>query len=206
MVRNRVAKHVRCRTVPRKNALDPLDTKPSLRSRGGSAEMMRQFALAILSAGSVFLACGAWATELRPAVDRPELLEVGDPILITRKTLAMEMRRNVELRDWVRLYGAPDYSEVQEIQIDPPWAPYEVRLYYLKRDAYLAFGRVNVAPNVYDFGVRKYVGGINPAVLDRLLTARPATYSPPPSSGPQPIAPAAVIIETHAVEGVQVRN
>ena len=168
--------------------------------------MMRRFALAILSAGSLVLACGVQATELRPAVDRPELLEVGDPMLITRRTLAMEMRRNVELRDWVHLYGAPDYSEVQEIQIDPPWAPYEVRLYYLKRDAYLAFGRVHVAPNVYDFGVRKYIGSINPAVLDRLLTAQPATYTPPPPGGPQPVAPAAVIIETHPVEGVPVSN
>ena len=44
------------------------------------------------------------------------------------------------------------------MQIDPPFAPYEVRLYYLRRNAYLAFGRVNVAPNVYDYGVRKYIG------------------------------------------------
>lgn len=166
--------------------------------------MMRRIALAVLSAG--ILACTAQATELRPAVDRPELLEVGDPILITRKTLAAEMRRNVELRDWVHLYGAPDYTEVQEIQIDPPWAPYEVRLYYLKRDAYLAFGRCHVAPNVYDFGVRKYIGTINPEVLDRLLTARPADYVPPPPTGPQTVAPAAVIIETDPVEGVPLRN
>jgi hypothetical protein len=168
--------------------------------------MMQRLAVAIAAAGSLVLAWAAQADELRPAVDRPELLEVGDPILITRRTLAMEMRRNVELRDWVHLYGAPDYSEVQEIQIDPPWAPYEVRLYYLRRDAYLAFGRVHVAPNVYDFGVRKYIGGINPAVLDRLLTARPATYVEPRTTGPQPVPPAGLIIETDPVEGVPVSN
>jgi hypothetical protein len=168
--------------------------------------MMRRVAVALLAAGSLVVAMRAQADELRPAVDRPEILEVGDPILITRRTLAAEMRRNVELRDWVRLYGAPDYSEVQEIQIDPPWAPYEVRLYYIKRDAYLAFGRVNVAPNVYDYGVRKYIGGINPEVVDRLLTAQPAGYTPPPPSGPQPVPPVAVTVETKAVDGVPVNN
>jgi hypothetical protein len=168
--------------------------------------MMRRIAVALLTAGSLALAVRAQADELQPAVDRPEILEVGDPILITRRTLAAEMKRNVELRDWVRLYGAPDYSEVQEIQIDPPWAPYEVRLYYLKRNAYLAFGRVNVAPNVYDYGVRKYIGLINPQVIDRLLTAQPASYTPPPPSGPHPVAPVAVIVETKPVEGVPLSN
>jgi hypothetical protein len=168
--------------------------------------MMQRVAVALLAVGSLALAVRTQADELRPAVDRPEILEVGDPLLITRRTLALEMKRNVELRDWVRLYGAPDYSEVQEIQIDPPWAPYEVRLYYLKRNAYLAFGRVNVAPNVYDYGVRKYIGLINPEVIDRLLTAQPAGYTPPPPSGPQPVPPVAVIVETDAVEGVSVRN
>jgi hypothetical protein len=168
--------------------------------------MMRRVAMAILAAGSLTLAARVQADELRPAVDRPEILEVGDPILITRKVLALEMRRNTDLRDWIRLYGAPDYAEVQEIQIDPPWAPYEVRLYYLKRDSYLAFGRVNVAPNVYDYGVRKYVGPINAAEIDRLLTAQPAGYSaaPPPVMNAEPIVPAAVVIETDPVEGVPV--
>jgi hypothetical protein len=152
------------------------------------------------------LALRAQADELRPAVDRPEILEVGDPLLITRRLLRLEMRRNVELRDWVQLYGAPDYSEVQEIQIDPPWAPYEVRLYYLKQNAYLAFGRVNVAPNVYDYGVRKYFGRINPAVIDRLLTAQPAASVQPDTGGARPVEASAVIIETTPVEGVPLSN
>ena len=94
---------------------------------------------------------------------------------------------------------------MQEIQIDPPWAPYEVRLYYLKRDAYLAFGRVNVAPNIYDYGVRKYVGPINAAEVDRLLTAQPAAYSsaPPPAMNTEAIEPT-VVIETAPVEGLPV--
>lgn len=168
--------------------------------------MMRRVAIAVLAAGSLALAWRAQADEMRPAVDRPEIMEVGDPILITRKTLGLEMRRNIDLRDWVHLYGAPDYAEVQEIQIEPPFAPYEVRLYYLKRNAYLAFGRVHVAPNIYDYGVRKYIGPINPAEVDRLLTAQPAGYEAPAASGPGPVAPTAVVVETVPVEGVPVNN
>lgn len=171
--------------------------------------MMRRVAAMVVLAGALALAVPAPADELIPAVDRPDILEVGQPLLISRKVLALEMKRNVDLRDWVRLYGAPDYSEVQEIAVDPPFAPYEVRLYYLKRDAYLAFGRVNVAPNVYDYGVRKYIGRINTAVLDRLLTAHPApttTYASTTSTQSETVAPVEVIVETIPAEGVPVSN
>src|SRR5215468_8586174 len=169
--------------------------------------MMRRVALVVLSSASLALALRAQADEIRPAVDRPDIMEVGDPILINRRLLAREMTRNVDLRDWVRLYGAPEYSEVQEIEIDPPWAPYEVRLYYLKRNAYLAFGRVDVAPSVYDYGVRKYIGPINPAVVERLLTTQAQTaVAVEPNTGGAQAATSAVIIETTPVEGIPVSN
>jgi hypothetical protein len=168
--------------------------------------MIGRLVAAALALGGLIVAFRAQADEMRPAVDRPDIMEVGDPMLITRKTLAFEMRRNVELRDWVHLYGAPDYAEIQEIQIDPPFASYEVRLYYLKRNAYLAFGRANVAPNIYDYGVRKYIGSINPSELDRLLTARPAVAYASAQTAPATVAPAAVDIQTIPVEGVPVRN
>src|SRR5579862_4012990 len=168
--------------------------------------MIGRLAAAAIALGGLIVALRAQADEMRPAVDRPDIMEVGDPMLITRKTLASEMRRNVELRDWVQLYGAPDYVEIQEIQIDPPFASYEVRLYYLKRNAYLVFGRANVAPNIYDYGVRKYIGSINPSDLDRLLTARPpATYASSQSAAP-PVAPATVTVQTIPVEGVPIAN
>jgi hypothetical protein len=168
--------------------------------------MMRRIAVAIVMAGGLAIALRAQADELRPAVNRPEIMEVGDPFLISRKALALEMRRNVDLRDWVQLYGAPDYAEIQEIQIDPPFASYEVRLYYLKRNAYLAFGRANVAPNIYDYGVRKYIGSISPSDLDRLLTAHPpATYASSQNAAP-PVAPATVTVQTIPVEGVPIAN
>jgi hypothetical protein len=136
------------------------------------------------------------------APNRLDIVDVGDPILISRKTLAAEMTRNSDLRDWVRLYGVPDYAEVQEIEIEPPFAPYEVRLYYLKGNAYLAFGRVHVAPSLYDYGVRKYVGHIKSGDLDRLLTARAAEDFQVAAAEPVPEAP--WLVETTAIEGKSV--
>ena len=169
--------------------------------------MIRRVAAVLVAAGSLAIALRAQADEMRPAVDRPDIMEVGAPTLLSRKMLALEMRRNIDLRDWVRLYGAPDYAEEQDIQIEPPWAPYEVRLYYLKRNAYLAFGRVNVAPNIYDYGVRKYIGTINPAEIDRLLTAQPPpSYYASARDTPSTIVPVAIDVQTVPVEGVPVSN
>jgi len=138
------------------------------------------------------------------APDRIGIIDVGDPILISRRTLAAEMTRNSDLRDWVHLYGVPDYAEVQEIEIQPPFAPYEVRLYYLKGNAYLCFGRVHVAPSLYDYGVRKYTSHIKPADLDRLLTARAAEDMQVASAEPAPEAP--WVVETTAVDGKPVTD
>jgi hypothetical protein len=155
--------------------------------------------VAVVAQGVLGLAAMAEA-QARPAVNRPEIIEVGDPVLISRRTLAREMTRNSDLRAWVRLYGPPDYAEVQELEIDPPFAPYEVRLYYVRGNAYLAFGWVHVAPSLYDYGVRKYIGKIDPAELDRLLTAAPAVDEVTAvAEYPQTAPP--WIIETTAVEG-----
>jgi hypothetical protein len=115
---------------------------------------------------------GMSSAELRPATNRPDVIEVGEPVLISRDVLSLEMKRNVELREYIELYGWPEYSEVQEIQVKEPFAPYEVRLYYLRRDQYFAFGRVHVAPSVYDYGIMKYAGSIDEETLNRLLTAQ----------------------------------
>lgn len=160
--------------------------------------------VAVVSLGLV----GTAGAQLRPAVDRPEIMEVGDPILINSQVLRLEMKRNQDLRDWVRLYGSPDYAEVQQITIDPPWAPYEVRLYYIDGNTYVAFSRVNVAPNLYNYGVRKYMGEINRGELDRLLTAQPVEADEARvaivSAGPQAAPP--IVVETLAVDGVPIAN
>jgi hypothetical protein len=132
------------------------------------------------------------SAQLRPAANRADVIEVGEPIIISRDVLKLEMQRNIELREYVELYGWPEYAEVQEVQVQEPFAPYEVRLYYLRRDQYLAFGRVHVAPSVYDYGVVKYEGAISEADLNRLLTAQPTAAqaaeapSEPPSQPPPP--------------------
>ena len=123
--------------------------------------------------------------QLRPAANRADVIEIGEPIIISRDVLKLEMQRNIELREYVELYGWPEYAEVQEVQVQEPFAPYEIRLYYLRRDQYLAFGRVHVAPSLYDYGVVKYEGSISEADLNRLLTAQPtaaqAAEAPEPS-------------------------
>jgi hypothetical protein len=123
---------------------------------------------------------GASAATLRPAKNRPDIIEVGDPVTVGRPELSREMELNSSLREYVELYGWPDYVEVQEVTVQEPWAAYEVRLFYLRRDEYLVFGRVHVAPSIEDYGARKYTGAIDSDTLDRLLTASP----PPPAVEP----------------------
>jgi len=142
-------------------------------------------------AATVLGAASAKGTMLRPAKERPDIIEVGDPVLVGRSVLEREIRVNTSLRDYIELYGWPDYAEIQEITVLDPWAAYEVRIYYLHRDQYLVFGRVHVAPSVDDYGVRKYDGHIDPDTLDRLLTAAPpAEVAPPPPVEVVPPPPA----------------
>jgi hypothetical protein len=112
--------------------------------------------------------------ELRQALGREEIVEIDNPVLVSRAVLQDEMRRNSGLADYIRTYGYPDYVEVQEIQPDWPWAAYETRLYYVRRQRYLAFGRVNVAPYVTDYGLKKFEGPFESDTMARLLTAQPA--------------------------------
>jgi hypothetical protein len=128
--------------------------------------------LGLLLAASCIVTVRDARAELRPALTRPDLMEVGDPTLITRETLRREMRRNAELGEYILTYGYPDYAEVQRIQVEEPLADYEVRLYYLDRERELAFARVNVAPTVVSYGIRRFEGPIPAETLGRLLTVR----------------------------------
>jgi hypothetical protein len=109
--------------------------------------------------------------ELQP--DRQDVYEIGAPLPISRQVLKQEMLRNSELAQYIGTYGYPDYAEVQEVRPQWPWAAYEVRIYYLRREMQLSFARVNVAPSVTDYGLERYAGPIDRATLDRLLTAAP---------------------------------
>jgi hypothetical protein len=114
---------------------------------------------------------GSSLAELRQSPERPDVFEIGDPVMIGKTSLEHEMRMNSNLAAYIENYGWPDYAEIQEVQVQYPYAAYEVRIYYLRRNSYLAYGRVIVAPSVYDYGIRKYEGTIRPDTLDRLLTA-----------------------------------
>lgn len=111
--------------------------------------------------------------QLRRSAVRPDIVEIGPPISIDRETLQKEARRNQALAEHLRLYGYPDYAEVQEIDVQEPFATYEVRIYYLRRNQQLAFGRVHVSPEFTRFGMVKYDGPIDPVTRARLLEVRP---------------------------------
>jgi hypothetical protein len=115
------------------------------------------------------------SADLRPSKNRPDVFEIGDPIPISTDLLQREAASNNELREYMDSYGYPDYAEIQEIDVQEPFVPYEVRLYYLRRNKQLAFGRVYVAPSVTNFGAKKYEGPIGKDVLKRISAARTTT-------------------------------
>jgi len=124
----------------------------------------------LLSSAVLVVSAPAFAGP-QPALTRPGIVDLDEPVLIDRDALRREMRLNTDLSHYIDLYGWPDYAEIQEVELQEPFAPYEVRLYYLKQNHYLAYGRVFIAPSVSDFGMRKFEGPIPPAALNRLLTA-----------------------------------
>jgi hypothetical protein len=131
----------------------------------------RLMVVVTLLSSAVLLVCAPAFGEAKPALERPGIVDLDEPVLIDRDSLRREMRLNTNLAEYIDLYGWPDYAEIQEVVLQEPFAPYEVRLYYLKQNNYLAYGRVHIAPTVDDFGVRKFEGPIPAATLNRLLTA-----------------------------------
>ena len=123
-------------------------------------------------------AVAAGALEFREEPYRVGIVDVGDPVLLNYTELTNEMNSNTELRDWVEAYGRPEYAEYQRVGLDDPFLPYEIRLYYIEGRSYVAFGRVHVSPAAPDFGVRKYIGKLDSAILQRLLTAKPLQEEP----------------------------
>lgn len=131
-----------------------------------------------LTAFCLALAGAAGALEFREEPYRVGVVDVGQPVLLQYPELTNEMNLNSELRDWIDAYGRPEYAEYQRVAISEPFLPYEIRLYYIEGRTYAAFGRVHVSPVMRDYGVRKYVGKLDSAMLQRLLTARPLEQSP----------------------------
>lgn len=118
-------------------------------------------------------ATSAAGLEFREEPYRVGIVDVGEPVMLDYAELTNEMKANMELRDWIESYGRPEYAEFQKVALSDPFLPYEIRLYYIEGRKYVTFGRVSVSPGLTDFGVRKYIGKLDSAMLQRLLTARP---------------------------------
>jgi hypothetical protein len=140
---------------------------------------------------------GSARAELRAVPERPGIFEIGDPVMINKTSLEHEMRLNANLASFIENYGWPDYAEIQEVQVDYPFAPYEVRIYYLRRNSYMAYGRVIVAPSVFDYGIRKYEGDIRPETLDRLLTVAVLPEDDVHQAAVVQVDPQPVVYEVH---------
>jgi len=140
--------------------------------------MVVRLGLAVLVLLGLAFTGEARASELRQAIDRPDVTEIGNPILISREVLDRELARNTAMAGFIAKYGWPDYAEVQEVAIVEPLAPYEVRLYYLRRNEQYAYTRAYVSPALRDFGVRTYRGSIPEETLARILTAKGEIAAP----------------------------
>ncbi len=153
----------------------------------------------LLSACILVQSYGAIATaEVRreTTARRPYIVEIGEPYRISRATLDREAARLEELRTYLDQYGYPDYAEVQEIRPEWPWDSYEIRLYYLRRNVEVDFGRAFTLAEAYpNLGLLKFQGGIPASKrLEIELALNPPSESMPPPSepakGPETILPA----------------
>jgi hypothetical protein len=151
--------------------------------------MVVRIGLTVLVLLGLVFCSAAPASDIRPATNRPDVMEIGDPVLISRQLLQEELERNAEMRSYVARYGWPDYAEVQEVTVDEPLAAYEVRLYYLRRNQQLSYSRVHVSSAFPEAGIRTYNGPIPADDLARILTARGEVEVPPPSAPPPAVAP-----------------
>lgn len=133
---------------------------------------------ALVLAPAAAMAIGPEVERVTPA-NRPYIVEVGGPRPLSSLGLDREMKLDSDLNEYIRHYGWPDYAEVQEIEPNPPWAGYEVRVYYLKRSVELAFGRAFISPSVTNLGVVKYQGLMDQATRDRIvaLATPPQTFA-----------------------------
>lgn len=112
---------------------------------------------------------------------RPYIMEVGEPYAISKAALRREAARNEELRNTLERLGEPDYTEIQEIRPEWPWESYEVRLYYLRWNLELDFGRALTLDAAYpDLGILKFQGGI-PVSKRVEIESR---LAPPPEAPP----------------------
>jgi len=142
----------------------------------------------LAAAGMMFGAHGAWAgVHRRIDANRPSIIEIGDPTSVDTPRIEREAQHITQLREFLDAYGYPDYAELQEVAPEWPFAPYEIRTYYLDRNLELDFGHVFVSPAMPDYGTSKYQGEIAPEKrhqIEVILASREAPEPPPPPPAP----------------------
>jgi hypothetical protein len=125
---------------------------------------------------------------------RPYIVEIDQPYVIGAQRLQQEVNHISALKTYVRDYGYPDYTEIQDILPEWPWATYEVRLYYMRRNLEVDFGPVILSEATPNFGVLKFRGDITPEKrheIEVVLQAREAPPAPPVAAAVEPVAAAA---------------
>jgi hypothetical protein len=123
---------------------------------------------------------------------RPYIVEIGQPYEIGVQRLQDEINHISELKIYVRDYGYPDYSEIQEVSPDWPWEAYEVRLYYMRRNLEVDFSPVILSEATPNFGVLRFRGDITPEKrheIEVVLQAREAPPPPPEAAAEQAVPP-----------------
>ena len=137
------------------------------------------FAAALL--GNALPAHATGNVRRETTANRPYIIEVGEPYEISLDTLQAEADGLSELRQYMRDYGSPDYAEVQEIEPQWPWAPREVRVYYLRRNLEADFAHVIVSSALTDLGVAAYIGQIPAEKAHQIEVLLQARQTPPPA-------------------------
>lgn len=66
-------------------------------------------------------------------------LGVGEPLC--KSDLRKHMVDNEILAEYVARRGEPDWAELQRVAVDPPLAPYEIRVFYLEEGIAASFTR-----------------------------------------------------------------
>lgn len=132
---------------------------------------------------------------------RPYIVEVGEPYEISMETLQVEAESLSELEVYLKDYGYPDYAEVQEIEPQWPWAPREVRVYYLRRNLEADFGHVIVSSALTTLGVAAYVNQIPPEKAHQIELILEARRTQPPVPAPVAMAAAPVPAATASGKG-----
>ncbi len=139
----------------------------------------------LLAAGWAFAAMASTADVRREVpARRPYITEIGEPYAIDKARLRREAAKNDALARALAEHGDPDYAEIQEIRPEWPWDAYEVRIFYLRPNLELDFGRAHTLEEAYpNLGIVKFQGGIpvSKRVEIESRLAAPAAPPPPPA-------------------------